>query len=328
MSYRINRRSGYHRKKQYPLLIALLTIIICAGLSLGIAAFWQNHSEKNIVSSPDPVTAEVPSSQQEASSLSSAEESEPEPEPEVSLPEPDLFDYSAAVPVSDRVTVSYFDDALFVGDSITAGIEAYALMKNAQVIAFTGINTDTILTREVIRNEAGELETMPEAIANCEGVSKIYVMLGANGIAWIGKEHFIENYGIFLDSIRQAHPEADIYVQSILPVTAEKEAEDEKFANAKIRSYNAALQDMAEENNYYYLNVAEAFADENGCLPEAASPTDGMHFGPKYYELWFDYLKIHVANPDEIDRYRLNSALSSSSTASSLQTESSSQAAQ
>ncbi|MBR6607871.1 MAG: hypothetical protein IKK98_04330 [Oscillospiraceae bacterium] len=131
MSYRINRRSGYHRKKQYPLLIALLTIIICAGLSLGIAAFWQNHSEKNIVSSPDPVTAEVPSSQQEASSLSSAEESEPEPEPEVSLPEPDLFDYSAAVPVSDRVTVSYFDDALFVGDSITAGIEAYALMKNA-----------------------------------------------------------------------------------------------------------------------------------------------------------------------------------------------------
>ena len=57
---------------------------------------------------------------------------------------------------------------------------------------------------------------------------------------------------------------------------------------------------MAQEKEYYYLNVAEAFADENGCLPEEASPTDGMHFGPKYYEVWFEYLKNHVANPDSI----------------------------
>ena len=76
------------------------------------------------------------------------------------------------------------------------------------------------------------------------------------------------------------------------------------------------LQDMAEENNYYYLNVAEAFADENGCLPEEASPTDGMHFGPKYYEVWFDYLKNHVANPDEVQLYRLSNLSSASSSSS------------
>ena len=125
-------------------------------------------------------------------------------------------------------------------------------------------------------------------------------MLGANGIAWIGKDSFVENYGIFLDTIRQQHPNADIYVQSILPVTASKEQSDPQFANSKIQEYNAALLDMAQEKKYYYLNVAEAFADENGCLPEEASPTDGMHFGPKYYEVWFEYLKKHVANSDSI----------------------------
>ena len=81
-------------------------------------------------------------------------------------------------------------------------------------------------------------------------------MLGANGIAWIGKDSFVENYGIFLDTIRQQHPNADIYVQSILPVSASTEQSDPQFANSKIQEDNAALLNMAQEKKYYYLNVA------------------------------------------------------------------------
>ena len=297
MAYqKINRRRKYTKKKQYPLATAFITIIFCIGLSLGLAALWQNHS-KNLTESSEskssmaePLSSSQPQSQSESSASDSSSSESKAAE----------YDYSQPVPESERVTSAYFDDALFVGDSITAGIQSYALMKNASVVAFTGINTDTIMTREVIRNDAGELETMPQAISRYPDAKKIYVMLGANGIAWIGKDSFVENYGIFLDTIRQQHPNADIYVQSILPVTASKEQSDPQFANSKIQEYNAALLNMAQEKKYYYLNVAEAFADENGCLPEETSPTDGMHFGPKYYEVWFEYLKKHVANSDSI----------------------------
>ncbi len=263
-----------------------------------MASLWQNHSNDLVEPSAKDLSR--------SSTLSITQQYSSEPastsQGEISswdwVPAPSEYDYSQPVPESERVTSSYFDDALFVGDSITAGIQSYALMKNASVVAFTGINTDTIMTREVIRNDAGELETMPQAISRYTDVKKIYVMLGANGIAWIGKESFVENYGVFLDAIRQTHPDADIYIQSILPVTASKEAEDSQYANSKIREYNAALLELAQEKKYYYLDIAEAFADENGCLPEEASPTDGMHFGPKYYEVWFEYLKQHVANPN------------------------------
>lgn len=299
MAYpKINRLRKYKKKKHHPLATACITILFCIGISLGLAAFWQKY-DKNLTGpskEESSITSEPLSSSQPQSriDLSSA------PAPSSGEPITTEYDYSQPVPESERVTSAYFDDALFVGDSITAGIQSYALMKNASVVAFTGINTDTIMTREVIRNEAGELETMPQAISRYPDVKKIYVMLGANGIAWIGKESFVENYGIFLDAIREQHPDADIYVQSILPVTASKEQTDPQFANSKIREYNDALLNMAQEKEYYYLNVAEAFADENGCLPEEASPTDGMHFGPKYYEVWFEYLKNHVANPDSI----------------------------
>ncbi len=208
------------------------------------------------------------------------------------------YDYSQPVPQSgETLDNSYFDDALFVGDSITEGIGSYALMKNAGVVAFTGINTDTIMTREVIRNDQGELETMLEAASHYPDAKKIFVMLGANGIAWIGKESFVENYGAFLDALREQHPDADIFVESILPVTAQYETENEQITNAKIREYNQALLAMAQQKEYYYLDVESVFADENGCLPDEASPTDGMHFGPKYYEMWFDYLKCHAVDP-------------------------------
>ena len=56
----------------------------------------------------------------------------------------------------------------------------------------------------------------------------------------------------------------------------------------------AAIMQMAGEKKVYYVNVAEAIKDENGCLP-ADVGADGMHFGPSTYNLWLDYLRDHYA---------------------------------
>ena len=105
-------------------------------------------------------------------------------------------------------------------------------------------------------------------------------------------------YGEFIDSVQQQHPDALVYVQSILPVTAEK-SEDERYSNDRIDQYNISLMNLCKEKGVYYLNVAEAFKDEQGNLPSEASPKDGMHFGSTYYMKWFDYLKCHAAEIQE-----------------------------
>ena len=45
---------------------------------------------------------------------------------------------------------SYFDDALFVGDSITEGIKLYDVMNNATVLSSTGVNLDSLYTKAAI----------------------------------------------------------------------------------------------------------------------------------------------------------------------------------
>lgn len=203
--------------------------------------------------------------------------------------------YGVPVPVSEKVTTAYFDDALFVGDSITSGIESYGIMSNATVIANTGINPSTMLTSAVWETESGENVTLLDAAAQIDA-KKIYVMIGANGIAWIGENTFVDYYSQIIQRLKDDHPDAIIYVQSILPVTKAKSDEGPAMSNGKIDIYNQRILEMTKELEVYYLNVAEAIKDSNGALPSEASPKDGIHFGTSTYQKWFDYLMTHTAD--------------------------------
>lgn len=191
------------------------------------------------------------------------------------------------IPVGEE----WFDDAIFIGDSLTEGISAYNLIDKNKVIASTGINPQSILTKACVKDINGKTVTVLEALSKLSP-KKIYIMLGSNGVAFIPKDKMIELYGEFVDGVKKSHPDSQIYLQSILPVTSQKENSDDRYANSKIDEYNDAILKMAGEKEVYYLNIAESIKDANGCLPSSAG-NDGMHFGPKIYNQWLDYLREH-----------------------------------
>lgn len=203
---------------------------------------------------------------------------------------------SALVPKSARVGDVYFDDAAFVGDSITEGIGLYQTMDNAKVIAAMGINLDTVFKDDQIRTKEGNKSVL--SVLKETDPKKIYIMFGANGVGWFTPEHFKETYAVFLDEVKKQHPDSVIYLQSILPVTKGYEADESRnITNEKIDAYNQLVMEVAEEGGVYYLDVASAFKDETGALPDDSNG-DGMHFSAAYYTKWFDYLKTHTA-PEE-----------------------------
>lgn len=120
-------------------------------------------------------------------------------------------------------------------------------------------------------------------------------MFGANGVGWFTPEHFTKVYTQFVQDVKKQHPDSQIFLQSILPVTQEFDNSRDDISNAKINQYNELVVDIAEAEDVYYLDVASAIKDEKGCLPEDSNG-DGMHFGTKYYNKWFDYLKTHTVS--------------------------------
>lgn len=284
-------------------LKVLISLLVVVGISFSLAWVWHTSQPSIQTQTPEPLPVEVsqPQSTPESSliassssqSESSAESSE-EPESSEDEQPSESSVFTGAVPQSEAVDPSYFDDAIFFGDSISTGIPLYHIADNAATVASTGINTDNINYKKAIDVGLEERVTILEAAQQYGERSKVYIMLGGNGIGF-DKPVFIEGYRTFVKSVKAQYPGATIYLQSMTPVVdGYKNEFDPTMNNQKIDDYNLEIMALAQQEGIYYLDVASALKDESGNLPLDASPVDGLHFSPEYYVKWFEYLKTHT----------------------------------
>lgn len=293
----------HSRKRGTALRSFFVTLLGSAAIAVLGAGVWQLLDPVEYQPPLAPLTAETLAAS--AASGSSSGEGQPEgsepaepddtsgnvPEGEDDEPRTEKGN-DPQVGEGDWLSSDYFDDAIFVGDSITEGIKLYDVMSNVTVLASTGVNLNSLYTKDAITLEDGSKVPILEATAHYNP-GKIYLMMGVNSIL-SDEESFRADYGRVVDTLISQHPDAILYIQSILPVTADYEQRQNAVTdNAKIDRYNEILKELAVEKKVYYLNVAEVFKDADGCLPNSASPKDGIHFGSSWYRTWFDYLRTH-----------------------------------
>lgn len=208
-----------------------------------------------------------------------------------------------ALPATGKVSRVYFRDALFVGDSLTQGMEAYAEgahSDGAVIAAFKGTSP-----KMIVSNATGELQDkrrvpMLDYIKE-QKPEKIYVCIGTNALLSDENDAFLKYYGDLLDTLHEIFPEIPLYVQSITPVTAEKALSSPRMDNDRIRLINNSLALMAQERGMYYVNLHEVLADETGSLRDDIATGDGTHMNGEGYGIWVEYLQTHTAyNPKNI----------------------------
>ena len=108
----------------------------------------------------------------------------------------------------------------------------------------------------------------------------IYIMAGINDLRkGATDETILRNYRRIVRRLRQAHPQAQIIVQSILPTRLPK------ISNSRIRHINIQLTVIAKQEGANYLNIYSWFTDMEGNLrPELT--TDGLHLSQEGYDVW------------------------------------------
>lgn len=199
------------------------------------------------------------------------------------------YDYGSPVPQAEQPAgEDFFADAVFIGDSRTRGFQTLSGPPNAAYYTAIGLTVETVRTKPLVKTEKGMVSVLEALRATPFG--KVYLMLGINELGWVYSEVFIEHYRQIIAEIKKIEPQAQIYIQSILPVAANRE--DHIYNNDRIREYNTLLQQMARDSQVYYLNVAECVSDATGALLEDAS-TDGVHLKKAYCDLWYEYLRLH-----------------------------------
>lgn len=202
------------------------------------------------------------------------------------------------------VDLSYFDNAVFLGDSLTQGLQIYDTgLPNAHYCAYRGVGPSAVVNGTTCTRVDGVQEVPLDAMVSYAPES-VYILLGTNVLTQdTDYTSFLNYYSLMLDRIRNLLPDADIYVQSITPVRPEVSA-DAKHAGMYAERFirvNNDLAALAVEKGCYFLDLWEVLADENGDLKAEYAQPDGYHLLPAGYTAWVEYLRTHVAHNDIVN---------------------------
>lgn len=291
--------------------VLLLTFLLTALVAFPGCAQGEDVPSQTS-SSPSSSSSEHP-----ASSAASRVESEPESSqlPQSSEPPSSSSVASSSVapgpgglPESPRVQDSYFDDAVFIGDSVSLRLKYYVMNQRKQDPGFMGgaqfLTSGSLGSANALWNVSdesvhpsyqGKKMLIEDAVSLC-GAKKIYIMLGINDIALYGIDGSIENMLTLIGRIREKSPNTVFYIQSATPILKGKEGR--QLNNANLVLYDQALETMCEEHGFYFVDVASIMRDENGFLPAAyCSDPDvqGIHFTEEACKVWIEYLYTHTA---------------------------------
>lgn len=173
---------------------------------------------------------------------------------------------------------SYFDDALFIGDSRTVGIRDYGTLKNATYFCDVGLAASK-LDRDSIASIVGG-----------KSFGKIYIMLGINEVG-NDFEFTVSKFRTVIDAIREFQPDATIYLLANLHVTSA--AQQAGITNERIDYLNSRISEFADYEKIFYLDINPVFDDGNGNLrPDCTG--DGIHVYASYYKTWCEWFSMYT----------------------------------
>ncbi len=165
-------------------------------------------------------------------------------------------------------------DMLFIGDSLVDGMYFQSTKKN---VFLSGVGGSTVEDWRAWSSKLIE-ELAPKTLM---------IALGVNNTSRDLKfdiKDFIKNYQEIC-SIAKEQGVEEIIILSVLPVGKDQVLGNLVFDSEAIKNINTALQKLAKENYYIYLDTYSHFVNEEGFIFPNLT-TDGVHLTEKGYILW------------------------------------------
>ena len=175
------------------------------------------------------------------------------------------------IAISEIPDRKYFEDSIFMGDSVTQSISLYDILPPSNVVAAVGRNTKTALEDVAL-------------LANLSP-ARIFLWYGMNDLEnFADASAFSASYDRLITEIRQTLPDPEIVLLSILPATDAAIRNQPQISKERADSFNQALKTLAEQKDYIYMDITEVVT------PELYEP-DGIHVKQQFYPKLFNFIK-------------------------------------
>lgn len=177
----------------------------------------------------------------------------------------------------------FFDNDLFIGDSITTGLYLYGFLDKSNVFAEVGLNPESAVYHQVDGDTCISKTSAMQP-------RNIYIMLGTNGLAFFDGGYMANKIVELIAELEIACPTASIYILTIPPVTAAHEAAGQETMSM-VNNYNAKLKEICSQGGYGCIDLCSLLQDENGYLSVKYAEADGLHFLGDAYTAMLSYVE-------------------------------------
>jgi len=138
----------------------------------------------------------------------------------------------------------------------------------------------------------GLLERTDGIVADYPSSDLIFVMTGTNNIAMEDYD-FIGPYGMIINKLKSAYPEATIHIHSVLPVMLEW------ITQEVIEDVNRSIKMLASRTGVEFVDLYPRFIDEGGVPVAEYFLDDGVHLSDRGYEVWAGVLEVLINRGDD-----------------------------
>ncbi len=190
---------------------------------------------------------------------------------------------------------TFYNDAAFIGDSVSLKLSYYAEdtgeLGDAVFLVSGSYGVGHAVDGTMELYFQGKDMAPQDALA-AAGCKKVFIMLGMNDLGKFGLEITMDYWEKFITNIREANPDIAIVIQTMTPVWSGGQTGD--LSNTAIDEYNEQLKAFAQEKHCAYMDIASFMKDSDNGLATDYCSDSFVHLTNEGASAWTKVLKAYA----------------------------------
>lgn len=192
----------------------------------------------------------------------------------------------------------FFDDAVFVGDSVLAQLNRYLIAERekghfplgqARFLVATGYTLYRGSRKFALQNlnlvYKGTPYPLHQALSKMEA-GKAFVMLGLNDEPGRYVNRDMEHYKRLMELVRESNPNLTLFALAVTPV--EEKGQTKSVRQDYIDLFNHSLKELCAEMDVYFIDTATPLKNQKGFLDTELSNDGYVHLNLKGQTILLD----------------------------------------
>ena len=190
------------------------------------------------------------------------------------------------------VDKSYFDDAVFIGDSRMVGMSDYSGLDQSTYYAEVGLTIYSLFEKPVAKLSNGSMGTIEQALQEKQ-FGKVYLMVGINELGTVVHKNVFYKHTAQRWNGYSNYNQMLLYFCKALCMSQKNAHKMMPISTTKIfNKENKNIATLADNRNIFYIDVNEVYADGKGNLSKEYT-FDNVHLKGACYGQWVTFLMEH-----------------------------------